>query len=108
MQERSRQLERQQSLRVEIEDTLTPRKATLAGSPSTTRSYLYRATRIEQNCNMLRPSSTSPSCVELRASCFNSHASEQRLIRQPQKARNLCRPLRTGGGETQPYLTCGS
>ena len=33
------------------------RKATLAGSPSTTRSYLYRATRIEQNCNMLRPSS---------------------------------------------------
>ena len=32
---------------------------------------------------MLRPSSTSPSCVELRASCFNSHASEQRLIRQP-------------------------
>ena len=30
VQERSRQLERQQSLRVEIEDTLTPRKASLA------------------------------------------------------------------------------
>lgn len=29
VQERSRQLERQQSLRVDIEDTLTPRKATI-------------------------------------------------------------------------------
>ena len=32
---------------------------------------------------MLRPSSASPSCVELRSSCFNGHASEPRLSRLP-------------------------
>ena len=83
VQERSRQLERQQSLRVEIEDTLTPRKASLAGSPSTTRSYLYRATRIEQDCNMLRASASSPGCVELQASYFDGHASKPRLLSLP-------------------------
>ena len=40
VQERSRQLERQQSLRVEIEDTLTPRKATIASRLVKRPSYL--------------------------------------------------------------------
>ena len=42
MQVRSKQVERQQTLRAQIEDTLTPRKGSLAGSHSHTGSYMHK------------------------------------------------------------------
>ena len=70
VQERTKQAQRQQILLAQIEDALTPRKGSPAGSPS---GYMHRAMHGRPASRMLHGSASSPGCVELQASSLNTH-----------------------------------
>ena len=78
VQERSKQAQRQQILRAQIEDALTPRKGSPAGSPSATGGYMHRAMHGRPASRMLHGSASSPGCVELQGSSLDTHESKPR------------------------------
>ena len=75
VKERSKQAQRQQILRAQIEDALTPRKGSPAGSPSATGGYMHmhRAMHGRPASRMLHGSVSSPGRVELQASSLDTH-----------------------------------
>ena len=80
VQERSKQAQRQQILRAQIEDALTPRKGSPAGSPSATGGYMHmhRAMHGRPASRTLHGSASSPGRVELQASSLDTHEPKPR------------------------------